>query len=205
MDTDFQFCIKPISWCRISGQLAVCTWFSLQFHLPCQMSSLLLLWWIGIILWPWFWTEINVALTMITQNLLSRKQHSSGNRKGQIILSYNWKAQRVTLYPAVSQFSSGDLWASCLYTWHKLREGREDGRKRQMRARMEEFSAPLSMVKNSEAGQALAAVESGQGSPHPPIAYWELLGKEWAILLPSWMFSIILAFTIRKVHMYVRT
>lgn len=44
---------------------------------------------------------------MITQNSLSRKQHSSGNRKSQIILSYNWKPHRFTSYASVSQFSSG--------------------------------------------------------------------------------------------------
>lgn len=137
MDTDFWFCVKPISWCRIPGQLAMCVRFSLWFHLPCQMSSLLLPWWIGIILWPWFWTEMYVALTMITQNSLSRKQCSSGNRKSQIILSYNWKPHRVTLYSAVSQFSSGGLWASCFHVWHKLRErGRSSGRKRKVKARI---------------------------------------------------------------------
>lgn len=48
-----------------------------------------------------------VALTMITQNALSRKQHSSENRQGWIILGFAWKPHRLTLYPAGSQLSLG--------------------------------------------------------------------------------------------------
>lgn len=199
--SDFQFYIKPISWCKISGQPAVCMWFSLQFHLPCQMSSLLLPWWIGIILWPWFWTEMYVALTMITHNSLPRKQHSSGNRKGQIILSYNWKPRRVTLYPAVSLFSSRGFWTSCLPVWYKLSEGGMEGKNEGKNW----GNLSLSMMENSEAEQALAAVESGQGLAHPHIFYWELRKKEWTIPLSSWMFPAILVLSIRKVYMCMNT
>lgn len=61
------------------------------------------------------------------------------------------------------------------------------------------------MMENSEAEQALAAVESGQGLAHRHIVYWELLKKEWTIPLPSWMFPVILVLSIRKVYMCMNT
>lgn len=48
-----------------------------------------------------------VALTMITQTSSSRKQHSSENRKGSIILGFDWEPHRVTVYPVGSQLSWG--------------------------------------------------------------------------------------------------
>jgi hypothetical protein len=72
-----------------------------------------------------------VALTMITQNVLSRKQHISRNRKGSIILGFDWKPYSVTLYPTGSQLSSG--WALgfvFIYVIHAEREKKREAGKR---------------------------------------------------------------------------
>lgn len=103
---------------------------------------------------------------MITQNSLSRKQHSSENRQGWIILGFAWKPHRLTLYPAGSQLSSGasQLWLKFMcVTWEGGARETETDRKG------ESASTPVLMWGVSSSDKLLQLLSGSGGGLQGPL------------------------------------